>query len=242
MSRGYYGEYKPVAQKKADAQRQLAKLRKVNPNISPVIIEGRKIAETWWGIAWNKNLESYADYANRIGRGSAYVKNGMVLDLQIEPGKISSLVQGSSKTPYSVSITIDKLSAARWNAIVERCSRRIDGISALVEGKFPEELSQIFLQQDKGLFPSPKEISFDCSCLDWADMCKHAAASLYGVGARLDSDPKLFFTLRGIDFSALIKKSVEEKIYNMLKNADKKSKRVLEGADIAGLFGIGDMP
>jgi uncharacterized Zn finger protein len=241
VSWGYYDEYIPVAQKKADAQKQIEKLRKKNPNLSPVVIEGRKIAKTWWGTAWNKNLESYADYANRIGRGSAYVKNGMVLDLQIEPGEVRSLVQGSRKAPYSVSIRIDKLSAPRWSAIVEQCSRKIDGISALVEGKFPEELSQIFLQQDKGLFPSPKEIKLECSCPDYADMCKHVAAALYGVGARLDSDPKLFFVLRDIDFSALIKKSVEEKIDSMLKNAGKKSKRIIEGADIAELFGIEDM-
>jgi uncharacterized Zn finger protein len=162
----------------------------------------------------------------------------MVLDLQIEPGKVSALVQGSHKTPYSISITIDKMSASKWNSIVAQCCRKIDGIAALVDGKFPEELAQIFLQQGTGLFPSPKEIHFECSCPDWAYMCKHVAAVLYGVGAKLDGDPKLFFTLRDIDFSVLIKKSIEEKMANMLKNAGKKSKRIIDDANIAGLFGI----
>jgi uncharacterized Zn finger protein len=234
---GYY-EYKPVAQKKAEAQKQLEKLRKKNPNISPVIVTGRKIAVTWWGQAWNKNLESYADFVNRIGRGSAYVKNGMVLDLQIVKGEINATVQGSRKTPYHVSIRIDSLPDSRWSAIVEQISRGIGGVEELIGGKFPEELSQIFLQQGKGLFPSPKEIHLSCSCPDWADMCKHAAAALYGVGARLDHDPLLFFTMRDIDFSALIRKSVDEKIGNLLKNADKKSKRIIDDADIAELFGV----
>jgi uncharacterized Zn finger protein len=237
VSWGYY-EYKPVAKKKAEAQKKLEKLKKKNPNISPVIVEGRKIAATWWGTAWNKNLESYADYANRIGRGSAYVKNGMVLDLQITPGEVNALVMGSRQSPYNISIKIDKISDSNWNAIAAQGSGRIGGIAELAGGNFPEELSQIFLRQGEGLFPSPKEIHLSCSCPDWAYMCKHAAAALYGVGARLDHDPLLFFTLRGIDFSALLKKSVEEKMENMLKNAGKKSARIIDDADIAGLFGV----
>ena len=234
-----YKPYKPVAEKKAEAQQKLAKLKKKNPDISPIVIEGRKIAVTWWGEAWNKNLESYADYANRIGRGRSYVKNGMVLDLQIGPGVVTAVVSGSRRTPYDVEIKIDRLSEQRWNAIVKQCSRRIAGISDLVGGKFPEDLAQIFLKQKLGLFPSPSEIHMYCSCPDsWVGMCKHVAAALYGIGARLDHDPMLFFTLRGIDFSELLKKSVEEKIDSMLKNAGKKSSRTIDDADIAGLFGL----
>jgi uncharacterized Zn finger protein len=162
----------------------------------------------------------------------------MVLDLQITPGEVRALVQGSRKTPYAVAIGIDKLSAPRWNSIVEQSSHSISGIAELVEGKFPEELSQIFLQQGKGLFPAPSEIHLHCSCPDWADMCKHVAAALYGVGARLDSDPLLFFTLRGIDFSELLKRSVEEKIDSMLKNAERRSGRAIGDADINKLFGL----
>jgi uncharacterized Zn finger protein len=237
---GHYGykPYKPVAEKKAEAQKKLAKLAKKNPDISPIVIEGRKIAVTWWGKAWNKNLESYADYANRIGRGRSYVVNGMVLDLQIGPGVVNAMVSGSRKTPYDVLIRIDKLPEHRWKTIVEQCSRRIAGISDLVEGKFPEDLAQIFLKQESGLFPSPREIHLGCSCPDWAEMCKHVAAALYGVGARLDSDPMLFFTLRSIDFSELLKKSVDEKIGSMLKNAGRKSDRTIDDTDIAKLFGL----
>ncbi|MDR1138195.1 MAG: SWIM zinc finger family protein [Synergistaceae bacterium] len=234
---GYY-EYKPVARRKAEAQKQLEKLRKKNPGISPVIVEGRKIAKTWWGEAWNKNLESYADYANRIGRGSAYVKNGMVLDLRIVKGEIRALVQGSRKTPYDVLIKIDKLNDSIWSAIVEQVSRGIGSVEELIRGKFPQNLSQVFLLRGKGLFPSPSEIHIGCSCPDWAVMCKHVAAALYGVGARLDNDPLLFFTMRDIDFSDLIKKSVDEKLENMFRNIGKKSRRIIEDADIKEIFGV----
>lgn len=234
---GYY-EYVPVAKKRRNAQKALDKLRKKRPDIWPVVIEGRKIAKTWWGVAWNKNLESYADYSNRIGRGSTYVKSGFVLDLQIGPGIVSAIVAGSGRNPYSIKITIDKLSKARWERITELCGQSIAGIEQLARGEFPNELETLFTQKGEGLFPTPKEIKFSCDCPDWADMCKHVAAALYGVGARLDEDPALFFKLRDIEIDALIKKSAQEKMANMLKNSGKKTRRVIKDADIGGLFGL----
>jgi uncharacterized Zn finger protein len=235
---GYYPEYVPVAKKQADAKKALAKLQKKNPGISPVVIEGTKVAKTWWGIAWNKNLESYADYSNRIGRGRAYLRNGFVLDLQINPENVTAIVAGSGRNPYKVKITINALPKATWQKITEVCGRSIASIEQLVQGKFPKELESIFMQKGEGLFPSPKEINFDCDCPDWADMCKHVAAALYGIGARFDQDPTLFFKLRNIEIEALIKKSVEEKMENMLKNSGKKTRRVMADANIGELFGI----
>lgn len=235
---GWYGydDYVPVAQKKAKAQKQLQMLRKKNANLSPVTIEGRKIAKTWWGEAWCKNLESYADFSNRIGRGSAYVKNGFVLDLQIEPGVVRGKVYGTSL--YDIKIKIDPLDEQIKTDIAQAVGRRIDSIESLASGAFPEDLRGMFLRQGTGLFPTPKEIHMNCSCPDWADMCKHVAAVLYGVGARLDGDPLLFFKLRGIDVSEFIKKSIEEKMESLLKNAGAKTGRVMEDADLGALFGL----
>jgi uncharacterized Zn finger protein len=233
-----YPKYVPVSSKKADAQKALAKLKKKNPDVCPVVITGNKVANTWWGIAWNKNLESYADYSNRIGRGRAYVRNGMVLDLRIEPECVTAVVAGSRKTPYNVKVSIDALSKSRWKTITEICGRSIANIDQLVQGKFPKELITLFTQKGEGLFPSPKEIKFSCSCPDWAYMCKHVSAVLYGIGARFDEDPTLFFKLRNIEIEALIKKSIEEKMENMLKNSGKKTRRVIKDADLGDLFGI----
>ena len=96
--------YKP--RKPANPAAQLAKLRKKNPDIKPVIIDG-KLAKSWWAQAWNRNLEGYADYSNRIGRGRSYVKSGAVLDLSIKPGEVCALVQGSRAKPYDVTVRID---------------------------------------------------------------------------------------------------------------------------------------
>lgn len=234
---GYY-EYVPIAKKRQNAQTALEKLKKKRPDIRPVVISGNKVAKTWWGIAWNKNLEAYADYANRISRGRAYVRNGFVLDLQISSGSVNALVAGSERSPYNVEISIDPLSKDKWNRITEMCGRSIASIDQLVQGKFPKELEMLFTQKGEGLFPSPKEIEFSCDCPDWAVMCKHVAAVLYGIGARFDEDPTLFFKLRDIEIEALIKKSIEEKMKNMLKNSGKKTRRVIKDADISDLFGI----
>ena len=231
-----YGEYVPVAKKKANAAEQVEKMRKKDADLSPVIIEGRKIAKTWWGTAWCKNLESYADFSNRIGRGSAYVKNGFVVDLRIYEGLVTGKVMGTSL--YTVEIKIDLLDEKLKKFIIEMVGRRIDSMSDLIEGTFPKELGDLFLTQKKGLFPSPKEIRMACSCPDWADMCKHTAAVLYGVGARLDQDPLLFFKLRSIDVNSFIKASIDDKISSLMKNAGKTTKRVIKNADLLEIFGV----
>ena len=237
---GYYGfaAYVSVAEKKEKAKRSVEKLRKKNPNISPVIINGNLIAKKWWGKAWNKNLESYAELSNRIGRGRSYVKQGAVLDLQLKKGKIEALVQGSGTKPYSVVVKIDRLNEKKWESVLEICNHRIDTMESLLIGEFPKEFDELFRTSEKGLFPYPKEIHFDCSCPDSARVCKHIAAVLYGVGARLDDDPILFFKLRDIDFEVLLKKSIEDKMKSMLKNADKKSTRVIDDNEVFDLFGL----
>ncbi len=235
MSWEYEYYRKPSAkQQQHSAEKQLAKLLKKDPNIQPVVIEGNKIAKTWWGASWCKNLERYADYENRIGRGRSYVKNGMVLDLKITEGIVAAQVSGSSL--YHITIKIDKLPEAKWKKIAGQCAKRIDSLAALAQGEFPEEFQEIFMKQGDGLFPSPKEIHMSCSCPDWATMCKHVAAALYGVGAKLDLDPLLFFVLRGIDPTELIKKSVEERMQSLLANAKKKSPRVIDERDIKRIF------
>ena len=230
-----YYSYKP--RKPKDPAAQIAKLRKKNPDIKPVVIDG-KLARTWWAQAWNRNLESYADYSNRIGRGRSYVKSGAVLDLTIAPGKVRALVQGSRVKPYDVAVIIDPLEKQRWETITQRCSRKITNLEDLASGKFPTELVELFTDKGDGLFPSPKEIKFSCSCPDWATMCKHVAAVLYGIGARFDEDPTLFFLLRDIEFTELLRKSVDEKMNRMLKNAGTVTTRTLTDVDIPGLFGV----
>lgn len=234
----YYPSYVSVEEKRAKADRQLKKLQKKHKDLEPIILEGRTIASSWWGKAWNRNLESYADYANRISRGKSYVRNHAVLDLKIRRGEVTALVQGSSSRPYHVEIRIDTLTPEQWRRITELCNRRIDSMEELLSGKFPKELEQLFQEQSYGLFPSPKQIHFDCSCPDYAYMCKHVAAALYGIGARLDKDPLLFFTLRDADVTDLIRLSLERRMESMLKNAGKKTDRVVPEDQVAELFGI----
>ena len=230
--------YVPVAEKKVRASKKLAQLKKKYPNLKPVALEGRTIAKTWWGKAWNRNLEEYADYSNRIGRGSSYLHHGAVLDLQIGEGKVTALVQGSQSKPYSVEISIASLHKAAHNAIRCACEERIGSLEALLAGQFPKELGEAFTVKGKGLFPSPKEISFSCSCPDWASMCKHVAAVLYGIGARLDSEPHIFFVLRKVDINAFIAKTVTDHAHKLTTGTKQKSARVIEDMDVTAVFGI----
>jgi uncharacterized Zn finger protein len=232
-----FPRYVCKAEKQAKAAKKLEQLKKKR-DVKPVILQGSAIARTWWGKAWNRNLERYADYSNRIGRGRSYVRHGAVLDLLINPGEVRALVHGSRSRPYEIVITIKKMNKNVWHAVTAECGGMLDSLQELLAGNFPASLGDIFMQQDAGLFPGPKEITFECSCPDWADMCKHVAASLYGVGARLDEDPSLFFTLRGVDVGELIARSVTKNAERLIVTASQKSSRILENVDLSGMFGI----
>lgn len=230
--------YVPVAEKKAAAIRAVEKLKKKNKDIRPVIIEGRKLAKTWWGKSWNDNLESYADFSNRISRGRSYVRHRAVLDLKITSGEVTALVKGSSAKPYEVDISISPISTELWEGIVKKCKGKIESLEELTEGKFPKALSNLFTSRGKGVFPSSKQINFSCSCPDGAYMCKHIAAVLYGIGARLDEDPTLFFVLRNVNIEELISEAIKEKSETMLNKSKTKTRRVIEDDDISDMFGI----
>jgi uncharacterized Zn finger protein len=233
-----YPEYVPVAERRAKAERKFAQLRKKNPKLKPIIIEGRALATTWWGKSWNSNLERYADYKYRLERGRSYARYRSVLDLQLSPGKVTALVLGSSSQPYKINIKIDQLSASNWAAIRTACEGRFDSLGELLAGKFPNALKNLFFEEGAGLFPTPREIHFSCSCPDAASMCKHVAASLYGVGARFDEDSSLFFTLRGINIEEIISETISETTQTLLRKSKSQSGNVLEDVDLGAVFGI----
>jgi len=236
----YFPRYVSMAEKIRHAEKAAVALRKKGVAVEPVVINGREIARTWWGRAWNENLERYADYSNRLPRGRSYVRNGAVLDLKITANKITSLVAGSRPKPYEISITIKPLNNKFRQALMEKSRSSLDSMQALLSGEFPAELKESFLEKGIGLFPSPREIAFSCSCPDWAAMCKHVAATLYGTAARLDEKPELFFILRGIKVDDFVGKMVKRASENMLKKAQAKSKRIIKAKDedISKLFGI----
>lgn len=239
MSYYDYAPYVSVAEKRAKAEKKLAQMKKKNPGIRPVSINGNALATTWWGKEWNKNLERYADYSNRIGRGRSYVRHGAVLDLQITPGNVKAIVQGSRSKPYDVHIRISSIPERNWADITSACMGKFESLQTLIAGKFPKELTELFTKKGSGLFPSPDDITFDCSCPDWASMCKHVAAVLYGIGTRLDEDPNLFFVLRNLDTGDLISQAIKESKNDLLSKATRKTSRVLETeTDLSAMFGI----
>lgn len=202
MSWFSFRPYVSAAERRRKAQAAAKKLSKKGRALAPIQLNSRTIASTFWGKSWCDNLESYSDYANRLPRGRTYVRNGSVIDLQITGGKVEALVQGSDL--YKVSITISTLGPKRWHDFKQNCAGKVTNLLDLLQGRLSKDILADIAKPGFGLFPSPKEIELSCSCPDWADMCKHVAAVLYGVGARLDAEPELFFTLRGADIQDLI--------------------------------------
>ena len=229
---GYgFAPYVPVAQRRANAARELAKLEKKGRKASPVTIDGRKIAASFWGKGWCEHLESYSDFSNRLPRGRTYVRNGSVVDLQIRPGKIEALVMGSEM--YEIAITIDTLKKDRWEALKKQCAGKVKSVLELLKGGVSAGVMEVMSHREQGMFPSPKEIKMDCSCPDWAGLCKHLAAVLYGVGARLDTQPELLFTLRKVDPAELVVAATET-----ITVGGGKRNEALADSELSDVFGI----
>jgi len=231
----YYGwrPYVSVAERRRQALGEMSKLRKKGHPVSPVIVEGRTIVKTFWGKAWCENLERYSDFANRLPRGRTYVRNGSVIDLQIAPGEIKALVSGSEI--YEVAVKVAPVTKARWQSICKDCAGAIESLIELLQGRFSKGVMERVCRQKTGLFPTPGEIKLSCSCPDWADMCKHVAAVLYGIGARIDQRPDLLFRLHEVDEKELI--AGAGKALPLPRKAPAATK-VLGGEDLSALFGL----
>jgi len=232
-SRSGWAPYIPVAKRRKQAQRAVKNLAKKGQALSPVQITARRIATTFWGKAWCDNLENYRDFANRLPRGRTYLRNGSVLDLQIAPCEIRAMVSGSSL--YDVTIKIGALPKTQWQATCRDCAGGIDSLVELLKGQFSKGVMERICQQGKGLFPKPSEIKFYCSCPDDASMCKHIAAVLYGVGARLDQQPELLFQLRAVNQNELVANLNRDL---PLVKARPDAARLLLDDDISALFGL----
>jgi len=231
----FYGwrPYVSVRARRQTAEREMARLRKKGHPVSPVVIDGRAIARSFWGQSWCRNLERYSDYSNRLPRGRTYVRNGSVVDLQIARGEVTARVSGSSL--YTVRVKVAAVPRARWTALCKSCAGGIDSLVELLQGRLSKGVMERICAEKTGLFPAPAEIQLTCSCPDWAVMCKHVAAVLYGIGARLDTRPELLFELRGVDHSELIARAGKDL---PLARKGPAAGRVLAEEGLSELFGI----
>lgn len=235
MSWGWsFRSYVSAGEKRRRSQKAADACERNGQKLSPVRIDGRMIARSFWGKAWCSNLESYSDYANRLPRGRSYVRNGSVIDLQIAPGVVSALVSGSDL--YRIKINIDSVKQIGWKALRQECAGHVGSLIDLLQGRLTTHVMEIITRRDTGLFPKPVEIGLNCSCPDWAEMCKHVAATLYAVGARLDENPELLFVLRGVDHLELISEATESVTSDVLTSSN--GSGTLAEASLEEVFGI----
>jgi len=229
----YWSAYVPVSERRAQAKREVTKLRKKGEEIQPVEIEGRTIDRSFWAKGWCTHLESFGDYSNRLPRGRTYVRYGSVCHLGISKGKVEAIVSGSEL--YCVSIEITPLKKSNWNALKQQCMGKIGSLIELLQGNLSDEIMSTVTDRRHGLFPLPGEIKYACNCPDWADMCKHISAVMYGIGARLDSQPELLFLLRGVDHEELITADADAIAGGGSRRARRRS---LSDRDLEKVFGV----
>ncbi len=221
--------YITAAQRRAQVAKALKKLKAEGYDLQPIEpFGGNRIAKSFWGHAWCRHLEALSDYENRLPRGRSYLKNGSVAHLEITPGRVDAIVLGSER--YEIKIIISPLAATSWDRLKRRCSGKIGSLIELLKGQLSDEVMCLVTDPQDGLFPSAQEIRLDCDCPDYADLCKHLAAVLYGIGRRLDERPELLFTLRGVDQTELIETT--------LPQAPGSNRRRLDASSLGDVFGI----
>mgnify|MGYP006076576529 CR=1 FL=1 len=227
----WFPKYVSVATRRANAEKQMNKLRKKGQNIKPVLIEGRKISKTFWGKAWCEHIESFNDYENRLPRGRTYARNGSVCHLEIKQHEVKAIVVGS--VLYNVKLSIKPIPIKKWESIKNKCQGKVCSVLELLAGKLSDGVMDVVCHLSEGLFPQFKEITLTCDCPDWAVMCKHVAAVLYGIGARLDSEPENLFTLRAVDHSEMV--DISQAMAEITSSQSTSSKR-LSSVDISSIF------
>ncbi len=229
----YYNfpRYVSVAEKEATARKVIESLKKKGIDAQPVLPFKGRIASSFWGKCWCDCMESYADYENRLDRGKSYLRHGTVCHLVIDRGKVNAVVSGSS--PYNVSVVIDEIEQSRINKLEKLVKGKVSSQLDLLLGKFPKEIQEVIGAPYTGIIPFPKEIKFTCSCPDIASMCKHVAAVLYAIGRRIDSEPGLLFTLRGLPPDVLCSMAADVNL-----EADGGEEALTENMDLGNLLGI----
>ncbi len=236
MSYYAWKPYVSVGKRQKLAEKAAAKAKKSGKNYTPILAYRGAVAKTVWGKSWCDNLEAYSDYANRLPRGRTYVRNGSVIHLQLTAGAVHALVMGSSL--YKVKVSVQPVQPAQWKSICQDSAGSIASLVEILQGKLSTAIMQRICEPGKGLMPTPKEINFDCSCPDWAGMCKHVAAVLYGVGARLDQQPELLFTLRHVDAKDLIQVADGGLVTALKASKAPKAAKVLDDSLLADVFGL----
>lgn len=231
----YYNEYVPVAVRREKVLKKMEKLRQAGENIQPIEpFKARAIAKSFWGRSWCRHLESFSDYESRLPRGRTYVRNGSVCHLEIGNEEAKAIVSGSEM--YNLSIHIDPLGPQKWETLKALCKGKVGSLIELLQGKISDEVMAIVTDSENGLFPHPKEIRFNCNCPDWAEMCKHVAASMYGIGVRLDTEPELLFKLRGVNHEELI--SIDTAVDAITGSRRSRRRRTLSADTLENVFGV----
>ncbi len=225
-----YQPYQTVGERRAKAQKVADGYERRGVKLHGVSAQGTKLARTFWGKGWCDHMESFSDFASRLPKGKSYVRNGAIIDLQVLPGRITAKVVGTET--YDVDCRIERLPANQWADIKKRCGGQIGSVVELLQGKLSSSVMSVVTDAKAGLFPGPREIRLGCTCPDFAHLCKHVAAALYGVGIRLDDEPELLFKLRGVDSVELIDAATTEPA------ADGTGRATLSHDQLADVFGI----
>ena len=189
--------YVRVKKRRETAESIAARLTAEGEELQPVKAHGKAIASSFWGRVWCRAIEDWQDYESRLPAGRSLLKNGGVIDLKLSENRAQAQVVADRL--YQVQIRFEGVEEEQLNALRNACAGKLTSLIDLIRGDLSDDVMELICDPAFGLFPRYSELKPSCDCLDDAVLCRHAAAALYAIAPRLDDQPELFFTLRGID-------------------------------------------
>lgn len=152
---------------------------------------------------WLLNAVTAQTDQGRITRGRSYARNGNVLGVDIQQGRIHADVAGSQNEPFHVSLQLPYRNGDDLSEVTAGLAEATNGLKQAQAGDIDEELLEILLTAPG------EDIRCYCDCPDSASACKHAVAVAEVAATKMDADPMMVFRLRGLDLVQL-EKAVSE--------------------------------
>ncbi len=163
-------------------------------------------APSWASQRWLRLIEASAAGTAQI-EGLQYARQGQTRQFSVGPGAVAASVQGRADRPYAARLEVAVFAPERWDRVVGAMAEGALYAAKMLSGDLPPSIEDVFSPAGLRLFPSePGEVTASCTCTEPTPWCKHACCAAYLLADRLQDDPWLMFTLRGLERAELIER------------------------------------
>lgn len=167
---------------------------------------------TAWGQRFLQALEQGLE-PKRLARGRQYSASHRVPDWAWTGGHLRFSGKNRGTAYYGMNepirfeghIEISPLPGCLWQAVIPELGNQAGFIARLLLNEIPDSLESHLQARGHSLIPGRygEDLQATCSCPETESPCRHVAAVLVALAARIDQTPLLLFELRGLNRATL---------------------------------------